>query len=125
MSNDARITTLDDETPIPAPTLGKKKAVAAAEVVTDAAPATVDANGMSGKKVEITIHQGEGDMGREDIFVGINGYAYQIKRGERVTVPVEVKEVIENALTIHQEYTKAGVVERKVPRHTMSVHGFV
>lgn len=31
-------------------------------------------------------------------FVGVNGYGYRIKRGERVTVPASVVSVLENAI---------------------------
>lgn len=35
---------------------------------------------------------------RDDVFVGVNGKGYMIKRGERVMVPEEVKEVLDNSM---------------------------
>ncbi len=123
--NDQRITTLDEpgaegaevvaETVAPAPaSLGKKKTVGKGDVV-------VAGDGMSGRKLRVTIHQGQDDLGREPVFVGLNGYSYLIKRGEEVEVPEEVVAILQSAVQSHFENTKAGLIERKVPRHSMSV----
>ena len=50
---------------------------------------------LSGKKRVVTIHATEGHD--EDVFVGLNGYPYQIRRGEPVEVPEEVYEILLNA----------------------------
>lgn len=34
---------------------------------------------------------------QEDVFVSVNGESYLIKRGEKVEVPVYIKEVLDNA----------------------------
>lgn len=41
---------------------------------------------------------------RDDVFVGVNGRGYIIKRGERVRVPAAVYEVLMNSMN-QDEYT--------------------
>ena len=74
--------------------------------------------GLTGTRVTITIHAGEGTAGREDVPVFVNGYGFQIKRGKPVEVPVEVVEVLRNAVTTQYENGEA----IDVPRFAFSVH---
>lgn len=92
-----------------------------------AAAATVKANGhdvaLSGKKASITIHPSEGIGGDEAVNVGLNGFMYQIPRGEPQEIPVEVLLILENAVSVHLSTDKAGEVkERRVPRFAYTVH---
>jgi len=75
--------------------------------------------GLTGERVTITIHSGEGSAGREDVPVFVNGFGFQIKRGKPVEVPVEVVEVLKNAVTTQYENGEA----IDVPRFAFSVHG--
>ena len=120
---DTTVTTLDD----PAPDAAAKAAAATASAakgpkpVKTAAkqtPAAADA-GLTGERVTITIHSGEGSAGREDVPVFVNGFGFQIKRGKPVEVPVEVVEVLRNAVTT--QYENGEAIE--VPRFAFSVHG--
>jgi len=120
---DTTVTTLDD----PAPDAAAKAAATAASAakgpkpVKAAAkqnPAAADA-GLTGERATITIHSGEGSAGREDVPVFVNGFGFQIKRGKPVEVPVEVVEVLRNAVTT--QYENGEAIE--VPRFAFSVHG--
>ncbi len=77
---------------------------------------------LSGKKATITIHAGEGENGQDAVFVGLNGFAYQIPRGEPWEVPVEVLMIIENAVTEILSTDKGGVKSRTAPRYSVTVH---
>mgnify|MGYP000479304397 CR=1 FL=1 len=109
--NDTTVTTLDDETPAEKPTKAAK--------VEKAKPnqAMADA-GITGSRKSITIFTGEGDAGREDVFVGVNGFSFKIKRGKPVEVPVEVVEVLNNAVTTKYENGEA----IHIPRYAFAVH---
>jgi NifU-like protein involved in Fe-S cluster formation len=79
---------------------------------------------LCGDKVKIEIHEAEGDGGKEDVTVQINGYAYKIHRGEEVIVPVEVLHVLENAtMTLYENKAGGGHAERRVKRYAYSVLG--
>jgi len=56
----------------------------------DIAPAS------TAKKYEITIATDSRD--KQPVFVSVNGRSYVIKRGEKVTVPASVVEVLSNAV---------------------------
>lgn len=79
---------------------------------------------LSGKKAVVTIHPAEGEGGTDAVFVSLNGYAYQIPRGEPQEVPAEVLEILRNAqTTTYRVDTKSGnVEERTVPRYAYTVH---
>lgn len=71
----------------------------------DNAPKSVDDNArrlmpppsLNGeKRVPVTLFL-DGDHYTEDVYVGINGIGFQIKRGETVMVPESVAKVLENA----------------------------
>lgn len=48
------------------------------------------------KTVEIELFK-DNDKYKDDVFVGLNGKTYQIKRGEKVKVPIGVAEILENS----------------------------
>jgi hypothetical protein len=79
---------------------------------------------LCGKKAVITIHPTDGEGGADAVFLSINGYAYQIPRGEPQEVPVEVLEILKNAkTTTYRVDTKTGdVTERTVPRYAHTAH---
>jgi hypothetical protein len=49
------------------------------------------------KKVVVRLPRLHGQNARQEEFFSVNGRNYRIKRGERVEVPEELAEVIENA----------------------------
>ncbi len=130
MTDETKVTDLDDVQP-EAPTEPKKRVTAKAKQVEQADPeapkekgvevkAKTTGNGLSGQKVDITIHNGEGDAGKLPVDVGINGYTWRIKRGIRVTVPREVVGALQNA--VQDSYDSSGVTRTPVPRFPMTVH---
>lgn len=52
----------------------------------------------------------DGDKYKDDVTVGVNGKTWLIKRGERVTVPRFVAEVIKNSM----EQDKASAIGRRL-----------
>ena len=52
----------------------------------------------------------DGDKYKDDVSVGVNGKTWLIKRGERVTVPRFVAEVIKNSM----EQDKASAIGRRM-----------
>lgn len=57
------------------------------------------------KTVKIKLFQDNGRY-KDDVFVGINGRTWLIKRGVEVEVPVEVAEVLENSARADAEANK-------------------
>lgn len=123
MAKDSKIVTLDDDA-----TGGQSSAPAVPAVeseVTEVVGTNFD-DQLCGDKVKIEINEGEGDGGKDDVFVQINGYAYKIKRGVEVIVPVEVLHVLENAnMTVYENAQGGGHESRKVKRFSYSVLGTV
>lgn len=79
---------------------------------------------LSGDRVDVTIFEQEGDAGREDVFIGINGVGYQIKRGSRVSLPVEVVHVLDNSVqTIYESQPNGDTRTRQLKRFNYTVHG--
>jgi len=74
-------------------------------------------------RVNVIFHNQEGDLGKTDIFVSVNGYAYQIKRNEPVSLPPEVIEVIDNAVVTHIERVNGIDESRDLQRFTYSLAG--
>lgn len=111
--SNSQVTTLDD---------GE---VAAAEAATIAPATVVGANHdevLSGERKMLTIHQSDADGGAEAVFVGLNGYGYQIPRGTPHLVPVEVIKILQNAKTKMLSNGVGGaIIERDVPRFAFSV----
>lgn len=119
MAKDSTITTIDDGAE-------QSAAVPAAEKeVVEVVGANYD-DQLCGDKVKIEIYEGEGDGGKDDVFVQINGYAYKIKRGVEVVIPVEVLNVLDNAnMTVYENKAGGGQDERKVKRFAYSVLGTI
>lgn len=108
-------------------TLETSKAGQSAPAARAAKPAAVKSNGhdvaLSGLKAEITIHPSEGIGGEDAVVVGLNGFLYQIPRGEPQQIPTECLMILENAVALHLSTDKAGEVkERRVPRFAYTVH---
>lgn len=78
------------------------------------AKAPVDPDALSGKKVRLTIHKDGSPQAVKDVFVGINGVGYLIKRGEEVVVPVEVVNILENAIETRYEQDGDQLIARDV-----------
>lgn len=111
--SDTTVTTLDD-----APEVEAKAAATKATAKSSKASAAAKEAGLAGTTKSITIHPGEGTAGREDVFIAVNGYAFNIKRGKPVEVPAEVVDVLKNAVTT--QYENGEAIEQ--PRYAFSVH---
>jgi hypothetical protein len=99
---DSSVTTLDDEPD----ELDTDKPRAETLRVAD------HGNHMSGDKMELTLHAGEGDIGRQAVFLSINGHGFNIPRSIPVIVPEEVIEILDNAtMTVYER-----VGDKMVPR---------
>lgn len=87
-----------------------------------AAPVTVVGKNsdpsLSGDFLTIKIHATRDEAEKGPVFVSLNGYAYQIPRGVNVSVPVEVVEILDNAVMTTYP-TEGGIVTGSVdvPRH--------
>ena len=108
-----QVTTIDDDN---APdTAASAKTQAAAVVGANADEA------LSGERRTVTIHTTDTDGGSDAVFVGLNGYAYQIPRGIPVEVPVEVLEILNSAKqSIFTSVPGGAVKERTVQRFAFS-----
>lgn len=79
---------------------------------------------LSGEKVNIIIHEQEGDTGREAVFVSVNGVAYQIPRGIVCAVPVEVLHVLDNSVQkIYESLPNGETRERTLRRFNHQNNG--
>ncbi len=73
-------------------------------------------------KCRIVIHRQEGVIGQADVFIGINGYPYQIRRGDEVEVPKALLGILRDAIITTIEKDKDGnEVIRNVPRFAFTV----
>lgn len=116
--SDTTITSIDDApAAAEAKPATKAKAEKVEKTVAKTSPGAAEA-GLTGERKTITIHAGEGTAGREDVPVFVNGFGFQIKRGKPVEVPIEVVEVLKNAVTT--QYENGEAIE--VPRFAFSVH---
>jgi len=80
-------------------------------------------SGLSGKTKTLEIYASDQDGGDHAVVVGVNGVLYQIPRGTREVVPVEVLDVLRNAVqTITSPNPAGGVTTRDVPRYNFQVH---
>ena len=79
---------------------------------------------LSGERAIVTIHPTDADGGSDAVFMSINGYAYQVPRGEPQEVPAEVLEILRNAqTTTYRVDPKSGdLTARTVPRYAYTVH---
>jgi len=74
-------------------------------------------------RVKVIFHNQDGDLGKSDIFVSVNGYAYQIQRNESVSLPPEVIEVIDNAVITQTERVNGVDQSRDLQRFPYSLVG--
>lgn len=124
MSKDSSVSTLGEDTPetkaaeaadqaAKAADGGKAKAKATNK---DGLDQTLINQGFSGKRVLLSLPAARDDE-QDFVLVGVNGVAFQIPRGKPFSVPIEVCEVLDNAL--ETRYGRDGV-GREVPRHPYS-----
>ncbi|MET3135214.1 hypothetical protein AAKU55_005522 [Oxalobacteraceae bacterium GrIS 1.11] len=105
VSKDTSVTTIDDE---PSPLIEQ---AAKPLAVTD------HGDNFAGRYFDVTIHNSEGEVGRQAVFLGINGHGLNIPRGKPVRVPAEVVEILENAMQIiYEPLPGGGTIEREVLR---------
>lgn len=111
------VATLDDPMP---------EAQAAPQAPVAAPAATPSHYGFTGEKVRVIIAEGEGDAGKEAVFVGLNDYAAQIPRNQEVQIPREVFDAcIAGAKIRVRTRVKDGIEERDVPRFAYAMLGMV
>lgn len=91
--------------------------------VTNEKPAAKKRSATKPSRVNVIFHNQEGDLGKTDIFVSVNGFAYQIQRNEPVALPSEVIEVIDNAVVTHVERVNGVDVSRDLQRFPYSLAG--
>lgn len=95
-----------------------------AEAVSTAVTGSAHDDALSGDKVSITIYEQEGEMGREAVFVSVNGVGYQIPRDVRSSIPVEVLHALENCVQdIHESLPTGEMKRRSLRRFNFIVHG--
>jgi len=75
------------------------------------------------KRVKIVIPEQEGEDNQGDVFISVNGRAYQIKRGFEVEVPPEVIEVLDHAIStkMSQDMRTMEMSFKDVPRFPYKV----
>jgi hypothetical protein len=105
-NQDSSITTIDDAPPATVPVAATTLAV------------NNDRGVLSGERIELTINQTDGENGREPVFVGLDGIGYQIPRGVPVNVPVELLEILDNAVQTVYESTGTVARPREVKRYS-------
>lgn len=76
---------------------------------------------LSGKRVTVTIHPGPGEDGNFPVDAQLNGRLYRIPRGVPCEIPVEVMEILNNAITQEHRVESGQVVVRNMPRFPMQV----
>lgn len=111
MSQDSKVTSLETV----APTVTAK---AKADKPVHAKSSGHDAQ-LSGDTIELHIYASEKEHGSNAVEVGLNGVMYLIPRGKFFVVPIELVEVLRNAVTTVTTANPAGggVIEREVPRY--------
>jgi hypothetical protein len=79
------------------------------------------------RKFKIIIHEQDNFDENRDVFVGLNGYGYLIKRGKEVVVPEGVVNVLkESIITTIKKNPDTGEDEvRNIPRFSFSNYGEV
>jgi hypothetical protein len=106
--SESQISVIDDS-----PTTESMAAPATPTVAHDAA--------MSGRMEAVTIHSGQEDGGSDAVFIGHNGYAYQIPRDKPFTVPTEVAQILRDSVVTSYKAGAGGTfTERKTPRYAFS-----
>jgi hypothetical protein len=72
---------------------------------------------LAGGKVNLMIMAGQEDGGNDAVNIGLNGYTYQVPRNVTCLVPVEVAEIIQNAVVTRYLPNARGIPEeRAAPR---------
>ena len=115
MNQDSKVTSLD--TPTPA---NKGLAAAASAIVAAKVKASSSGNSeLSGATSKIKIFAGTEESGNHAVFVSQNGIAFLIPRDQVVDVPVELIEILSNAITTITATAPngIGVTTRDVPRY--------
>lgn len=121
MSSNSQVSTL--EAPRPGAQPGQTKQAVQSTAPRGAIKVTGHDVALSGKKARITIHPSDVDGGNDAVFLGLNGYAYQIPRGEPFVVPVELLGVLENAITERvTQNEKMDTILTRAPRYAYTVH---
>ena len=115
-TKDSKITTIDDDAP------GSGAAAAS-----QAAPVAVTSGLYPQSQPEwqervwVTIHTGDGELGKKDVFLSVNGIAVSVKRGERVALPKPYVSRLSEMMM--QTYDQSGDNPAAVPRFSYTVHG--
>lgn len=92
-----------------------------AAVAEDATKPLVLGSDLSGKMEILTIHSSNEDGGGDAVFVGLNGYPYQIPRDTPCKVPTEVAQILRDAVTTTYKPGPNGIVTpRSNPRFAFS-----
>lgn len=73
------------------------------------------------RTVTVTIHSGERDEDKGDVFVGVNGRGYLIKRETEVDLPEEVVGALENAVVEVDAKNDGKPVQGKYRRYNMTI----
>ena len=85
-------------------------------------PPSLSLPGASGVRKIITIHHGEGKIGASAAFVAVNGHAFHIPRGVKVSLPEEIVDALDNAVNIVYERVEKEMLPREVRRFPYSEH---
>ena len=109
--SDSQVSSIDSAPATPTQTKATSTRISGKQSGHDAA--------LSGKRQKIEIFASEQEHGDNAVEVGLNGVMYLIPRGEVVDPPVEVVEVLNNAvMTVTTPVANGGGVnERRVPRY--------
>ncbi|ATQ79227.1 hypothetical protein CR152_32140 (plasmid) [Massilia violaceinigra] len=77
---------------------------------------------LSGEKVQVTIANGVGELGRQSVFLSLNGHGFNVPRGVPCVVPVEVSAILENAtMTEYEAGAHGATIEREVQRFSYTI----
>ena len=96
------------------------------EVQSQKVRVTDHGDNFSGDKVEITIHQGEGEVGGQPVFLQVNGANVLIPRGIKVEIADELKHALDNSVyTVYEGGKDGSTKAREVKRFNYTVHKFI
>lgn len=109
MATKSQISTLEDNAP------GTTASAANSDI-----PRARAVDGGSGKYELLTIYSGSEADGQDAVFVGLNGYAYQIPRNKPHLVPVEVVNVLRESITTSFSNVAGVQVASSRPRYAFS-----
>jgi hypothetical protein len=110
----SKVTSIDD------PVVGENEVESQKVTITD------HGDNFSGNKVSLTIHQGEGEVGSQPVFVQVNGANVLIPRGIKVEIAEELKHALDNAVYTVYEGARDGTTKaREVKRFNYTVHEFL